>query len=168
MLKLIKNIIKQNYQENKKNCGKVDSFLQQVKQGPYYVCTICHRNLYQRSVRLRQHEKYNFLTTELYHPVKSFDEKLYICETCHKHLTKNEIPCQAVCNKMALDPIPNQFKDFKKKQKKFQFPKEFCLRKQQQCMEKVNFLKLREAFVFFQQKLQMYAIFYQSQQFPMD
>ena len=26
---------------------------------------------------------------------------------------KNEIPCQTVCNKMALDPIPDELKDFK-------------------------------------------------------
>ena len=96
---------KQGYQENKKNCDKVDSFLQQVRQGPYSICAIYHRSLYQRSVRLCKHEKYNILTQKLYHPVKSFDEKLHICETCHKHLNKNEIPCQAVCNKMAVDPV---------------------------------------------------------------
>ena len=28
-------------------------------------------------------------------PVKSFDEKLFICETYHKHIYQNEIPCQA-------------------------------------------------------------------------
>ena len=28
--------------------------------------------------------------------MKSLDEKFHICETCHKHLDKNEIPCQAV------------------------------------------------------------------------
>ena len=49
--------------------------------------------------------------------MKSFDEKLYIYETCHKHLYKNEILCQAVCNKMALDPIPDQLKYFKKIEK---------------------------------------------------
>ena len=49
------------------------------------------------------------ITSELYHTVNSFDEKLYIRETCHKHLYKNEIPCQAICNKMALDPIPDEF-----------------------------------------------------------
>ena len=80
----------------KKNCGKVGSFLQQIKQDPHYICTICCRSLYQRSVRLCTHEKYNIITPELYHPVKPFDEKLYICETCHKHLNKSEIPCQEV------------------------------------------------------------------------
>ena len=46
--------------------------------------------------------------------MKSFDEKLYICETCHKHFYKDEIPCQVVRNKMALDPITDELKDFKK------------------------------------------------------
>ena len=32
----------------------------------------------------------------------------------HFHLNKNEIPCQAVCNKMALDPVSDKLKDFKK------------------------------------------------------
>ena len=49
--------------------------------------------------------------------MKSFDEILYICETCHNHLYKNEIPCQAYCNKMALDPIPDELKDLKKLEK---------------------------------------------------
>ena len=30
--------------------------------------------------------------------------------TCHEHLNKNEIPCQAVCNKMALDTISDELK----------------------------------------------------------
>ena len=60
-----------------------------------------------------KNEKYQILTSELYHPVQSFDEKFHICETFHKHLHKNEIPCQAVCNKMALDELKN----FKKLEK---------------------------------------------------
>ena len=31
---------------------------------------------------------------ELDHPVKSLDEKFYICKTCHKYLNENEIPFQ--------------------------------------------------------------------------
>ena len=73
--------------------------------------------LSQRSVRLFKYEKYHILRAELDHPVKSFEEKLYICETCHKHLNKNEIPCQAVCNKIALDPTPDERKNFKKLEK---------------------------------------------------
>ena len=72
-----------------------------MKQGPYYICLIYHRILYQRRIRLFAYEKYHILTTELYHPIKSFHEKLYICEACHKHLYETEIPYQATCNKMA-------------------------------------------------------------------
>ena len=46
--------------------------------------------------------------------MKSFVEKSYICETCDKHLYRNEIPCQAACNEMALDTIPYGLKDPKK------------------------------------------------------
>ena len=49
--------------------------------------------------------------------MKLFDEKFYICETCHKHLNENEIQCQAVHNKMAVDPIPNELKDLQKLEK---------------------------------------------------
>ena len=75
-----KKIRYQKCQEKKKSCDKVENFLQQVKQGPYYICTICHESVYQCSVRFLKHEKYRILTSELYHPVKSFDEKLYIYE----------------------------------------------------------------------------------------
>ena len=62
--------------------------------------------MYQGSVRFFKQDKDQIPTSEFYHPVKSFDEKLWICEKCHKHLYKNEIPCQAVSNKMTLDPMP--------------------------------------------------------------
>ena len=92
-------------------------FLQELKQGPYYICAVCHQSLYLRSFRLFKQEKYHILSEELYNPVKLFDTKLYICETCHKCLIKNEIPCQAVYNKMALSPIPDSLKDLKKIEK---------------------------------------------------
>ena len=81
--------------------------------------------MYQRSVRLFKYEKYQILCAELFHPMKSFDEKLYICEKCHKHLNKNEIPCQVVCNKMALDPIPDELKNCEKIRKSFNFKENF-------------------------------------------
>ena len=105
-----------NFKKRKKS-DKFEGFIQQVKQGPYYICTICHRSLYQCRVKFFKHEKYQTLTPDLYHLVKSFDEKLNICETCQKHLYKSETPCQAVCNKMALDSIPDQLKDLKKIEK---------------------------------------------------
>ena len=64
-----------NYQENKR-CDKAENLLQQVKQEPHYIFKICHRILYQCSIRLFKHEKYHILIADLYHPVKSFDEKV--------------------------------------------------------------------------------------------
>ena len=99
----------------KKKClNKVEKICQQIRQGPYFICTVCHRCLYKRSVRLFEHEKYNILTAELHRPVRSFDEKIYICDACHKHLSRNKIPYQAVFSKMSLDSIPDELKDFKK------------------------------------------------------
>ena len=57
--------------------------------------------------------------------MKSYDEKLYTCETWHKYLYKNETPCQAVSNKMVLDPIPDELKDFKKLEKSIDFQENF-------------------------------------------
>ena len=84
--------------KRKKSCNMVENFLQQVKQGPYCICTTCHRRLYQRSVSSFKHEKYQILTSELYYPVISFDKKLYICGTCHMHPYQHKTICQAVCN----------------------------------------------------------------------
>ena len=102
--------------KNKKYLNKLKIFFQQLREGPYFICAVCHRCLYKRSVRLFEHEKY-ILTAELYCLMKSFDEKNYIGHTCHKHLSRNDMPCQAIFNKMSLDPIPDELKDLKKLEK---------------------------------------------------
>ena len=48
--------------------------------------------------------------------MRSFDGT-YICDTCHKHLPRNEMPCQAIFKKMSLGPIPDELKDLKKLEK---------------------------------------------------
>ena len=87
---------------------RVEKFCQKIRHGPYYICTECQRSLYERSVRCFRLEKYNILMPKCHSFVNSFDGKIYICETCHKHLTKGVIPCQSVSNKMELDPIPKE------------------------------------------------------------
>ena len=46
----------------------------------------------------------------MYRPVRLFDEKIYIWDTFHKHLSRNEMPCQIVLNKVSLDSIPDELK----------------------------------------------------------
>ena len=77
------------YKKNKKCLNKLENFCQQIRQGPYFICTLCYRCLYKRSIRLFEHEKYIF-TAESYCLVRSIDEKTYICDTCHKYLSRNE------------------------------------------------------------------------------
>ena len=80
------------HKKNKKYLNKVKESCHQIRQGPSFICAVCHRCLYNLSVRLFEHEKY-ILTAEFYSPVKSFDEKIYICNTCHTYLSRNEMPC---------------------------------------------------------------------------
>ena len=63
------------HKKNKKCLNKVEKFCQQTRQGPHFICTVCHPCLYKHSVRLFEHEKY-ILTAELYCPVRSFIKKL--------------------------------------------------------------------------------------------
>ena len=112
---LHKKIRYQKYQKKKKLWqGWV--FFNKLSKALIY--TICHQSQYQRGGRFSKHEKYQILTSKLYHlsdkEGKSFDEKLYICGICLKYIYKNEIPSQAFYNKMVLDHITNELQDFKK------------------------------------------------------
>ena len=42
----------------------------------------------------------------LFTAIKSFDEKQYICRTCHARVSKGQVPCQAVGTKLEVDRIP--------------------------------------------------------------
>ena len=75
--------------------------------------------------------------------MKPFDKKLYIRETCHKHFNKHEIPCQPVCSKMALDPIPDQLKILKRREK-VSVSKKFLLKEIAIMHEKGGFSKIKE------------------------
>ena len=112
-----KKITKRCIKRTKKCLNKIEKFCQRIRQGHHFICTVCHRCLYKCSVRLFEYEKYHILTAELFCPFRSFDEKTYICDTCHKHLPKNEMQCQAVFNKVSLDLIPDELNDFKKIEK---------------------------------------------------
>ena len=92
---------------------KVRKFCHQIRQGSYFICTV----LYRRTVKLIEHENRYVLTAELYCLVRSFNQKGYICNTCHKHISRNKMSCQAVLSKMSLHLIPDELKDLKNYQK---------------------------------------------------
>ena len=85
--------------------SRVSVFKKAITEGPYYICIICHRCLYKKSVKKFKITHYN-VSCDLYHEIESFDGCQYICITCDKYLKKNKTP-QAVNNKLMLEPIPD-------------------------------------------------------------
>ena len=83
------------------------SFRNKIKDGPCYICCVCNRLLYRKSVKLLNTNTCNSsLPESVFTKITSFDEKEYICATCHSKVTKGKIPCQAVYNNMSVDEIP--------------------------------------------------------------
>ena len=67
----------------------ISQFCQKIKEGPYYVCTVCNRMLYRKSVLLFNKEKYvNCKIENIFTEKLSFDNKEYICKTCHSNSKK--------------------------------------------------------------------------------
>ena len=94
-------------QAKKKAFNKVQKFHQRIRQGPYYICIVCHRCLFRHSVRVFNDQKYNILTSELHDPVSFFNGKIYVFKAWHKQFSKNVI----------LYPIPNKLKDLQRLEK---------------------------------------------------
>ena len=83
----------------------IEKFKSAIREGPYFICVICNRLLYRKTVLEFKQEKYHsiccFVTD-----VKSFDKNIYICRTCDKKIKNNKMPCQAVDNNLAVDGVP--------------------------------------------------------------
>ena len=92
----------------------ISTFKNKIKEGPYYVCSVCNRLLYRKSVVLLQKHKYNNINENMFTDIKSFDHKEYICKTCHSKVLKDKIPCQAICNNMYVDEIPAELSSLEK------------------------------------------------------
>ena len=95
---------RQLYHSPKKICDsakRIASFKSLIKEGPTYICAVCHRCLYRRSVVMLDLNKYH-VNENVIQPIASSDLSQHICITCHKKLLKGDIPCQAVCNKLEI------------------------------------------------------------------
>ena len=90
---------------------------------------------------LLQKNKYINVDETLFTDVKSFDDKEYICKTCHSKVLKGTIPCQAIYNNMYVDKIPAELASLEKLEQtliaqRIVFEKIIIMRKGQQ--RKVN------------------------------
>ena len=84
----------------------VDNFLKKVTEGPVYVCVVCNRSLYKKSVKVFKIAEYVDLSHDIFQDTYSFDGIKYVCLTCSKKAKKKIIPCQAVWNKLQISDIP--------------------------------------------------------------
>ena len=55
----------------------VGQFRKKIKEGPYYICLICNRILYRKSVVILDRTKYDNRIHHLFTGTKSFDSKEY-------------------------------------------------------------------------------------------
>ena len=96
------------------NLKQVTLFKKLIREGPYFICVICNRCLYKRSVVSFDFNSYSSLVKKLVHLVSSYDGRLYICRTCHNKVKKNNVPCQAVSNTLTVELLPNEFRDLRR------------------------------------------------------
>ena len=90
----------------------ISIFKQKIREGPYYICSVCNRILYRKSVLILVKSKYN--SQQFFTDTKSFDGKEYICKTCHPKVSKGNLPCQAVYNNLYVDKIPEELSTLEK------------------------------------------------------
>ena len=102
--------MKRKHEQCKRTVYTLDYFLskfhEKIKEGPYYICSVCNRLLYRKSVTLLERKSYCSVPKTVFTKIASFDKKEYICTTCHAKVSKGRIPCQAAYNDMCIDEIP--------------------------------------------------------------
>lgn len=97
--------IQSNKKAHKTQLNKISVFQSKIKEGTYYVCSVCNRLLYRKTVIHLNKEIYSS-QLNVFTDVKSFDDKQYICRTCNTKVLNGNIPCEAVCNKLCIDELP--------------------------------------------------------------
>ena len=89
---------------------RVSIFKKIIQSGPSFICIVCNRCLYRRSVTLFSENKLQELESNMFNFICSHDNNFYICKTCAQNLNKNQIPCQAVCNKLQIYDFPEDLR----------------------------------------------------------
>ena len=108
---------RQMYQNRCSSARSLDYYIQQfnraTRDGPYYICIVCNRLLYRKTVIEFKKTKYN-CNRSFFTSVVSFNGKKYVCLTCDKNIKKNKVPCQAVYNDLVVDDIPAELATLEK------------------------------------------------------
>ena len=107
------------HEKNEKHIfsNRVVIFKKLVQEGPYFICVVCNRCLYRRSVILYSDEKVPLLDENSLNFVESYDGHFYICKTCSRKIKKGHTPCQAVCNKLEIYEFLDDLKNIRRLEK---------------------------------------------------
>ena len=91
----------------------ISAFHSEIKAGPDFVCTCCHRMMYKKTVIQCNKAKYTKASPDLLKNVFSAnlshisnDGKEWICKTCDRALAKGSMPLQAKANGLQLPEVP--------------------------------------------------------------
>nr|XP_057920504.1 uncharacterized protein LOC131117065 [Doryrhamphus excisus] len=105
----------------------VENFLEKVKNGPQFVCCVCHRLMFKHQVLQCHREHYSksasaslvntCINEDYLHKcsaectvpcllLESGRGQLWVCYTCHYKISKGEFPPECVANNLGVDPIP--------------------------------------------------------------
>ena len=94
------------------------SFHSDIKNGPDFVCSCCHRLMYNKSVVPCNLAKYSKCTNNLLECVFSADLRYvsdtgneWVCKTCDRALKRGAMPLQAKANGLQLSQIPLELSD---------------------------------------------------------
>ena len=90
----------------------IDTFKKKIREGPYYICCVCDRMLYMKSVLQLLSNRYS--SQHLINVQISFDGKIYICNTCHSKAIQGKVPCQVTVNNLCVDDLPTKLESLKK------------------------------------------------------
>ena len=90
-------------------------FEHEIKLGPDFVCTCCHRMMYRKSVVPCNRGKYTKASSDVLEKVFSFelryispDDKEWVYKTCDRTLVRGSMPVQAKANGLKLCEIPSE------------------------------------------------------------
>ena len=108
--------------KNQKNSSRISFdqksiiFKKLINEGPFYICVVCQRCLYKKSIFCYDENKFQSQMSS-FNLVRSFNVNLYICRTCCINCLKGKVPCQVVSNKLEVFDLPVKFQSIRKLEK---------------------------------------------------
>ena len=101
---------KDSIQEMQAMAKVIQTFHDNIKCGPEYVCICCDQLWYQSSVRKCEANKYSKCSKTLLEvsitSTSSKDNTKWICSTCHSNLSNGKLPICSRANKMGFPVKP--------------------------------------------------------------